>query len=145
MSSKILYISFALLSAITASLVAIFGKLGLKNVDPTLATTIRAIIMAGFLVLTSLSLGKLTNISLSTLSSQDWKWIVLSGIFGALSWLFYFWALKFGPATNVAVIDRLSLVFVLLFSVFILGETLNWKAILGITCVIVGAILIVLR
>ena len=60
-----IYIIFALLSALTASLVAIFGKLGLKNVDPTLATTIRSLIMAVFLILTSLFLRKFENFSLS--------------------------------------------------------------------------------
>ena len=51
-----MWLLYAFLSAITAALVAIFAKLGLQNIDSTLATTIRAIIMAGFLVLTSLFL-----------------------------------------------------------------------------------------
>jgi len=42
------WIIFALLSSITAALVAIFGKMGLKGIDPTLATTIRSVTMAVF-------------------------------------------------------------------------------------------------
>jgi transporter family protein len=139
------YILFALLSALTASLVAIFGKLGLKNIDSTLATTIRSLIMAGFLLTTSLFLKKFENFSLTAFSSKDWLLIVLAGIFGALSWLFYFWALKFGPASHVAVIDRLSLVFVIILSVLILGETFNLKVFLGMILIVIGAILIVLE
>jgi len=138
------YIILALLSALTASLVAIFGKLGLKNIDPTLATTIRSLIMAGFLIVVSLFLKKFENFSLNMLSSKDWLLIILAGISGALSWLFYFWALKFGPASHVAVIDRLSLVFVILLSALVLGEVFNLKVLIGMILIVIGAILIVL-
>jgi len=138
------YIILALLSALTASLVAIFGKLGLKNVDPTIATTIRSLIMAGFLVIVSLFLKKFENFSLNLFTFKDWFLIILAGISGALSWLFYFWALKFGPASHVAVIDRLSLVFVILLSALILGETFNLKVFVGMVLIVIGAILIVL-
>ena len=138
------YIILALFSALTASLVAIFGKLGLKNIDPTIATTIRSLIMAGFLVIVSLFLKKFENFSLNLFASKDWLLIILAGISGALSWLFYFWALKFGPASHVAVIDRLSLVFVILLSALILGETFNLKVFVGMILIVLGAILIVL-
>ncbi len=138
------YIILALFSALTASLVAIFGKLGLKNIDPTIATTIRSLIMAVFLVIVSLFLKKFENFSLNLLTSKDWLLIILAGISGALSWLFYFWALKFGPASHVAVIDRLSLVFVILLSALILGEVFNLKVFVGMILIVLGAILIVL-
>jgi transporter family protein len=138
------YIILALFSALLASLVAIFGKLGLKNVDPTIATTIRSLIMAGFLVIVSLFLKKFENFSLNLFTSKDWLLIILAGISGALSWLFYFWALKFGPTSHVAVIDRLSLVFVILLSALILGETFNLKVFVGMILIVLGAILIVL-
>lgn len=140
-----MWIIYAFLSAITASLVAIFGKLGLKNVDSTLATTIRAIIMALFLISVSLALKKFQGFSLSSLSSKDWLLIVLAGIAGALSWLFYFFALKIGPASQVAVIDRLSLVFVILLAALFLGESLTLKVVLGAILMVIGAILIVLK
>lgn len=140
-----LYLILALLAALTASLVTIFGKLGLKNVDPTLATTIRSFIMTIFLILVSLFLKRFDNFSLSIFSSKDWVLIILAGIAGALSWLFYFWALKLGPASHVAVIDRLSLVFVILISALILGENFNFKVTLGMILVVIGAVLIVLK
>ena len=136
------WLPLAFLSSITAALVAIFGKLGLKEIDPTLATTVRSVIMAGCLVLLSASLGKLQSFSFSAFSLRDWTLIVLAGLAGALSWLFYFMALKFGPATNVVVIDRLSLVFVIVLAALFLGETLRWKSVVGAILMIIGAILI---
>jgi transporter family protein len=139
------WLIFAFLSSITAALVAIFAKMGLKNVDSTLATTIRSIIMAIFLILVSFSLKKFQGFSLKSFSSKDWTLIVLAGIAGALSWLFYFLALKTGLATKVVVIDRLSLVFVIIFAVLFLGESINLKIIIGVILMVLGAIMITMK
>jgi len=140
-----MWLILAFLSAITAALVAVFGKLGLKNIDPTFATTIRSLIMAGFLVVTSLLLGKFNNINFNSLTSRDWLLIALAGISGALSWLFYFMALKMGLATRVVVIDRLSLVFVVILAALFLGEALSWRVALGAVLMVAGAIIISLK
>ncbi len=136
---------FAFLSAFTAALVAIFAKFGLQSLDSTLATTIRSIIMAVFLVVTSLALRKFTGFSFVSLESRDWLWIILAGVAGALSWLFYFAALKIGDASRVVSIDRLSIVFVVILAALFLGEGFGWKAIVGAALMAGGAILITLR
>ncbi|OGY97849.1 MAG: hypothetical protein A3A43_02690 [Candidatus Liptonbacteria bacterium RIFCSPLOWO2_01_FULL_56_20] len=140
-----MWLVFAFLSSITAALVAIFGKLGLRNIDSTLATTVRSLIMAGFLVVISLLLRKFDGFSLQSFSSRDWLFIILAGVAGALSWLFYFFALKTGLASKVVVIDRLSLVFVIVLAALFLGETLGWKSALGGLLMVGGAILISLQ
>jgi len=140
-----MWIIFALLAAVSAAFVAIFGKLGLKTIDSTLGTTIRSIVMALFLILTSLLLGKWKHFTWTSLSSKDWWLIVLAGIAGALSWLFYFFALKNGDATKVAALDRLSIVFVIILAAIFLSEGLTWKSLLGATCMAIGAILISLK
>lgn len=137
------WIIFALLSAFFAALVAIFGKIGIQQVDSTLATTVRSIVMAGFLVITSLILGKASLIG--TIDKKALLYIVLSGIAGALSWIAYFIALKQGPATPVAALDRTSVVFVLLFSVLFLSEQLTWRTGLGAAFVALGAALMVIK
>lgn len=139
------WLIFAFLSSLTAALVAIFGKLGLKNTDPTLATTVRSIIMAGFLVVVSIFLNKFEDFTLKTFSHRDWLLIILAGVAGALSWLFYFLALKTGLATKVVVIDRLSLVFVIILAALFLGETLTWRSALGAVLMVMGAIIISLK
>jgi len=134
------WLIYSLLSAILAAFVAVFGKIGLKDVDPTLATTVRAGIMFSSLLLIALSLGKFNNFS--QLNNKAIVFIFISGLAGALSWLFYFFALKNGQASKVAAIDRLSLVFVFLFSLAVLGEKLEIKTLLGIILMAVGAIII---
>jgi len=128
---------YALLSAIFAALVAIFGKIGLSKLDSTLATALRAVVMAGITMLAAILLGKFRNFTWNSVSDREWLWIVLAGVAGALSWIFYFYALKNGPAPAVAAIDRLSLLFVFVLAVLVLKDPFTWKS--GIGAVLVGA------
>lgn len=133
---------YALLSAVFAGAVAILGKIGLKGVDTTLATSIRAVVMAVFLVIVSMSLGKFSSIS--TINNKALLFIVLSGIAGAISWIFYFFALKLGPASGVSAIDRTSVVFVFVLAVLFLGETLTFMKAVGAVLIVAGAIFMIL-
>lgn len=133
------WILFAILSAFSAAFVSIFGKIGLKNIDSTVATTIRSIFMSGFLIITSLAIGSWQNIT--SIDKKTLFFIALSGIAGATSWLFYFYSLKEGPASGVAAIDRLSIVFVVILAALFLGEGITWKTGLGSALVLAGAIL----
>ena len=135
-----LWIGYALLAAFFAALVAIFGKVGIKDVDATLATAVRAVIMAAFLVTAAVVLGKTGGIG--SISRRSFLFIVLSGAAGAASWLFYFIALREGPATGVAALDRLSVVFVFILAVLFLGDAFTAKAALGAALVVAGAILL---
>ena len=138
------WIVFALLSAFYAALVAIFGKIGLQGIDTNTATTIRAVIMALFLIGLILVEGKLHNIKPILSNSKALLYIFLSGIAGALSWLFYFIALKNAKVSQIVPIDRLSVVFALLLAFFILGEKISLKADIGAALVVAGGIIIAL-
>ena len=137
------WIIFALLSAAFAALVAIFGKIGIANIDSTLATSVRAVVMAVFLVITSFSLGKLKLFH--TIGHKALIFIVLSGVAGAVSWLFYFVALKRGPISGVAALDRLSVIFVLILAVLFFHEQFTWKSALGGVLLTIGAILMTIK
>ena len=138
------WIIYALLSALAASLVAIFGKIGLQGIDTNTATTIRAVIMALFLIGLILIQGKLHDIKPILLNSKALLYIVFSGIAGALSWLFYFIALKNAKVSQVVSLDRMSIIFALLLAFFILGEKISLKAGIGAALIVVGGILIAL-
>ena len=128
-----------MLSAGFAALVAIFGKIGLKEVDSTIATTVRSVVMAAFLIITSFAIGKVGL--LKTINGKVLTYIILSGVAGALSWLFYFYALKTGPATGVVALDRLSIVFVVVLAAIFLGEGITLKSGIGAALMVGGALL----
>lgn len=131
-----------MLSAVTAALMTIVGKIGLKNIDSTLATGIRSLIMFVFMISVVIFTGKLKGIN--TIDQKSFLVITLSAIFGALSWIFYFVALRYAPASKVSAIDRLSLIFVILLSLAFLGEKLNFKLAIGSILATAGIIFITL-
>ncbi|MGB9674757.1 MAG: EamA family transporter, partial [Nanopusillaceae archaeon] len=130
--------------AIFAALVSIFGKIGLSNIDSLTATAIRSMVMFVFMMLILVLSGKITQLNNLKLSNISIIFIILSGIAGILSWIFYFSALKLGDAYKVAVIDRLSIVFVFIFSILVLNENFSIKSVLGIILVVLGSILVIL-
>lgn len=140
-----LWLIYALLSALCAALVAIFAKIGLKGVDTNVATTIRALIMFVFLLIVILIQGKLGEINTFFSNSKVMWFIVLSGIAGALSWMFYFIALKYGSVTQVVTIDRLSIVFAIVFAFLLLNEKISLQKGLGVFLIVIGAIIIALE
>jgi transporter family protein len=139
-----MWIVYAFLAALTAALVAIFAKVGLRDMDTTIATTLRSLIMAVFLVTTSALLGKFTTFSPAAVSAKEWAMLTLAGVAGALSWLFYFLALRGGSASAVVAIDRLSILFVIVIAALLLGETANWRTVSGAALMVVGAVMIAL-
>jgi bacterial/archaeal transporter family protein len=133
---------YALISAFFAGLVAVFGKLGLKNIDSTVATTVRAVVMAVFLIFVIFSLGKSSLVS--QIDSKAMLFIVLSGIAGALSWIFYFHALKVGNVAGVQTVDRISILFSVILAAIFLGEALTIKSVIAILLVLAGGVLMIL-
>ncbi len=133
---------YGILAALFASLVAVFSKMGLKKVDPTVATTIRSLVMFVFLVIVIIFQKKVS--ALEQFKSQDYLYIVLAGIAGAISWIFYFLALKSGEATKVAALDRLSIVFVMFFAIVFLAEKFSVKVLIGVITIVIGSVLVVL-
>ncbi len=130
---------FALGAALFASLTAIFGKIGVSNLNSNLATFIRTIVI---LVVTAVIISLRQEWQRpEILPTKSLVFLVLSGIATGLSWLCYFRALQLGPASKVAPIDKLSVVFVIVFAVIFLGEKLTLKIAAGGIFITLGAIL----
>ena len=120
---------YALLSAFFAALVAIFGKIGIKDVDSNLAVAIRTIIIMLFAWLIVFFQGNASDIF--KISKYSMTFIVLSALATGLSWLFYFKALQLGEVARVAPIDKLSIVLTIILAFIFLGETPTLGKILG--------------
>ena len=137
-----MYIIYALLGAVMASMGTIFAKLGLKGVDANLLTAIRGIIMAVIVTIAALSLGKVSVTALQSLSSRQWLFVVLSGLGGALSWIFFYQALASGPIVVVTVIDKLSIVLTAILAMVVLAESLTIQVSIGLALVFIGTLLV---
>ena len=134
---------WALLSAAFAALTAIFGKVGVEQINPDAATLIRTVVI--LVVLTVVVAATRQLPALTGASGRTYAFLVLSGLATGASWWCYFRALHVGDAARVAPLDKLSVVLVALFGVGFLGEKLapvNW---LGILMIAAGAWLVTLR
>ena len=134
---------WAVLSAVFAALTAIFAKVGVEGINSDLATLIRTVIVLITLSLILFATGQLSNPG--PISPKSWIFLVLSALGTGASWLCYFRALKLGPATLVAPIDKLSVVLVALFGVIFLGERPSPYGWIGIALIAAGAVLIAFK
>ena len=130
------WLLYALGSAVFASLTALFGKLGVANIESNLATAIRTIVVLamawGMVFLTG------EQKALPQVDRRSGTFLVLSGLATGASWLCYFRALQAGPASVVVPIDKLSILVTILFSSLVLKETLSRKAALGLVLILAG-------
>jgi transporter family protein len=126
-----------------AGLTAILAKIGVVGVDSNLATAVRTSVVLVFAWGVVLATGPVN--AMTGFSRRTWLFLVLSGLATGLSWLCYFRALKLGEASKVAPIDKLSVVFVLLFAAMFLGEQITWRTGLGGTLIVAGAVVLALK
>jgi transporter family protein len=132
----------ALGSAFFAALTAIFGKVGVAEINSDLATFVRTIVI--LIIVALLISARQEWQRLDSLTTKGVIFLLLSGAATGLSWLCYYRALQSGPASPVAPIDKLSVVFVVLFAFAFLGERLTWKVGVGGILIAAGAILMAL-
>ncbi|KRA81901.1 transporter [Lysobacter sp. Root667] len=137
------WLFWALGSAVFAALTAIFAKIGLRGVDSDFATLIRTGVIALALSLFVAYAGKWSDPL--QLPGKTWTFLILSGLATGASWLCYFRALQIGQASQVAPVDKLSLLLVAVFAFVFLGERPSPREWLGIAMVGAGVLILGFR
>ena len=135
------WLPFALLAAACAASINVFGKIGMRGVDADVATAVRSVVQATFVVGFVAVLGSWSKIGQLTTRPVAMAMVALSGVAGGLSWIFAFRALRLADASQVAPIDKLSMPLGVLLAVLILRErptATNWA---GIALIAAGAYL----
>lgn len=137
------WLIWALASAVFAAMTAIFAKLGLQGINSDFATFIRTWVILLALAL-FLSYTKKWQ-PLTSLSGKNWLFLILSGLATGASWVAYFKALQMGNASQVAPIDKMSVVLVAIFAMLFLGERPSQQDWLGIGLVAMGVLVLALK
>lgn len=130
-----MWILFASLSAVFASLTSILAKIGIEGVNSNLATAIRTVVvlaMAWLMVFVTHSQNGITEIG-----KKSWIFLILSGLATGASWLCYYKALQIGEASKVVPVDKMSVVITLILAFILLHEKFTVKSVLG--CILIGA------
>lgn len=133
---------YGLLSALFASLTAIFAKIGVADVNSNLATAIRTVVI--LIVAWAIVFFRGEYKTIHNISRHSLFFLIISGIATGLSWIFYFKALQIGKVSQVAPVDKMSVALTILLSVIFLGEILSWKTALGALLIIGGTIMLIL-
>ena len=135
-----MWVVYALGSAIFASLTSILAKIGIENVNSTLATAIRTVVVVvlawGMVLITGAQAG------IREVSSRSWLFLTLSGCATGFSWFCYYKALQMGPASKVVPIDKLSLLLTLILAFVILKEPFTTKTLIGCLLIAAGSLVI---
>ena len=134
------WVFWAFLSAVFAAMTALLAKVGVANIDSNLATAVRTTVIVLFTWAIAFGLEK--HNGLAEIGKRSWIFLVLSGICTGLSWLCYFRALQMGPASSVAPVDKLSVVFVILGAWLFLGEKLTLLKVGGASLITIGAVIL---
>jgi len=136
------WIYWSLLSALFAAATAILAKLGVANINSNLATAIRTSVV--FFLAWGIALAELPVSAIFAISRRTLVFLVLSGMATGLSWICYFRALQLGEASRVAPLDKLSVVFVIIFAAIFLGERITFATVAGGVLIAVGAVILAL-
>jgi transporter family protein len=130
---------WALLSALFAGVTAILAKVGVQNVSSNLAMAIRTVVIFIF----AWSVALLTRHQpIASLGKRTWLFLILSGLATGLSWLCYFRALQLGEASQVAPVDKLSVVIAIALAAIFLHERVTWIHWVGGLLIVSGSIIL---
>jgi transporter family protein len=137
-----MWVIYALLSAIFASLTAIFAKIGVADINSDLATAIRTIIIV--IMAWGIVLFRGESKGIQHISKHGLLFLVLSGLATGASWIFYFKALQIGKVSQVAPVDKLSVALTIVLSIVFLHEALTIKTAIGAALIMGGTLVLIL-
>ncbi len=138
-----MYIVYAAASAVFAGLTAVLAKIGVKEMDSTLATAVRTVVVAVFAWLMAWITGAAQG--LAGVSARTLVFLVLSGLATGASWLCFYRALQLGDMNRVVPIDKSSTVMTMLLALIFLGEGLTFGKAVCMAAIAAGTLLMIRR
>ena len=137
-----MWVLYAILSAVFASLTSILAKIGIQNVNSNLATAVRTVVVLllawGIVFITGAQSG------IKEITTKSWVFLGLSGLATGLSWLCYYKAIQMGEVSKVVPIDKLSIVISMVLAFVVLKEQLSLKSIIGGVLITAGTFVMIL-
>ncbi len=134
------WLVWALLSALFAGITAVLAKIGVEQVDSNLATAIRTTVVV--ILAWVIAIFRAEQI-IGAVSYRTLTLLSLSGLATGVSWLCYFKALKLGAVSQVAPVDKLSIVVAMILAAVFLGEPFTLRHGLGAFLIVAGCVLLI--
>lgn len=137
------WVIYAFLSMFFAGFTAVIAKQGLVGISSELGLAVRTIFV--FLFVVMFALYAVTPSEFNGLRKENYLWLGLSGVATALSWVFYYKALKLGDVATVALIDKGSVLVAILLAWLILKEAITLRIVIGAGMMFFGLLIIAKR
>jgi transporter family protein len=137
------YQLFAIVSMFFAGLTAVIAKAGLKNVSGDTGLAVRTSVVFVLIWINMVAFKHVKD--LSNLTTKDVLILACSAVTTTISWIFYYKAIKIGNVSEVALIDKASIVITLVLSILFLQEHFTWKLALGATMIIGGLLVLAIK
>lgn len=136
------WILYALISMVFAGLTSVVAKFGMKDMSSDSALVVRTAVVFAFVTINAF-LFKNAFGEIRKAATRDLWLLAFSGLCTTISWVFYYRAMKEGPVSYVASIDKASIVVTLLLSFLILREPVTGKVLLGAALILAGMLVLV--
>ncbi len=133
---------YAIISMVFAGLTSVIAKFGMKDLSSDTALTIRTAVVFTIVVVNAF-LFRNAFAEIQHSPAKNWIFLALSGFTTAVSWIFYYRAMKLGPVSYIASIDKASIVVTLLLSFVLLKEPVTPKVLLGGGCILIGMFILI--
>ena len=134
------WIAYAFISMAFAGFTSVIAKLGLTGISSDLGLAIRTCFVFVFVLMFAAAV--VPAAQLSAVTWQNVLWLSLSGVTTAVSWVFYYKAIKAGDVSTVALIDKGSVIVALLMAVWILNEVITPAKLIGAALIAAGLLVI---
>ena len=134
------WVFYAVLSAVFAGLTSVMAKSGMKDISADLGLAIRTTVVFTLVIINVFAWRGVRD--LSVITSRSWMFLIGSGVTTTLSWVLYYRAMKDGPVSYIATIDKGSILITLLLSFTLLGEPVTAKLLLGAALVTSGLVVL---
>lgn len=130
------WIAYALIAMAFAGFTSVIAKQGLTGISGELGLAVRTCFV--FLLVLGFAALAVRRDELALLTWRNYLWLGLSGVTTAVSWVFYYKALKLGEVSTVAIIDKGSFVVAVVLAWLLLGEQMTWRTVVGGALILAG-------
>lgn len=135
------WVLYSLISMLFAGLTSVIAKLGLKDISANLGLVVRTTVVFGLVLLNFVVFQNVREVG--QLNARTVGFLAVSGLTTSLSWIFYYKAIQIGRVSDVALIDKGSIIITILLSITLLREPVTPKLFVGGGLILLGLLVLV--
>lgn len=134
------WVLYAFTSMFFAGFTSVIAKKGLENISGDLGLIIRTCFVFVFVIIFGAIV--VPRSELAMIKPVNVLWLSISAMTTAMSWIFYYKAIKLGDVSTVALIDKGSVIVAVALAFLLLHESITPPKLIGAGLIIAGLVVI---